>query len=173
MGAPADRTRVDLALTAADLAEPVTRALGVGHVDVVDWSVESIKPGTGGATGGLYRVRGNASATEVPHEWGLVLKVLRPQAGRLSTQGNVAAANGREPQHYNYWRREGLAYQSGVLDSVAAVRAPRCFGVEERADESIWVWLEALDDGLSSPWPAERFARVAQSLGRFNGAFLA
>src|SRR5688572_9518085 len=142
MGAPAGTKRVDLALSAAALAEPVTRALGVGHVDVVDWEVESMKAGTGGATGGLYRVRGTASATEVPHRWAVVLKVLRPGSGRLATEGNVAAATGLEPGHYNYWRREALAYQSGLVERLAAaddtpgagVRAPRCYGVEERPD---------------------------------------
>ena len=168
-----------LQLTAADLAEPVTRALGVGHVDVVDWRVESMKPGTGGATGGLYRIEGSASATEVPHTWAVVLKVLRPRAGRLATQGNVAAASGLEPHHYNYWRREALAYQSGMLErlavagdrSGAGVRVPRCYGVDERSDESVWIWLEALDDTrVKPPWSRETFAHVARHLGRLNGA---
>ena len=161
-----------LSLSAADLAGPVTRALGVGHVDVVDWTVESMKPGTGGATGGLYRIRGNASATEVPHTWELVLKVLRPHSGRLSTQGNVAAANGLEPHHYNYWRREALAYESGLLSDLPGVGAPRSFGVDERPDGSIWLWLEAMASSDAQPlWTAERFGFVARHLGQFNGTY--
>src|SRR5207237_402832 len=76
--------------------------------------------------------------------------------------------------HPIYGKREALAYASGLLDDLpGGIAAPRCFAVEERTDESCWLWLEEVGDRHGSRWPLSQYARAARALGRFNGAYLA
>ncbi|WII38179.1 hypothetical protein [Paenibacillus thiaminolyticus] len=51
--------------------------------------------------------------------WSFVVKLVIPSAAA-------------EPGHYSYWKREALAYQSGLLEELPGIRAPRCYGVEEQ-----------------------------------------
>jgi hypothetical protein len=70
-------------------------------------------------TGGLYRVSGEAAADGQTRPWSLVLKVV--QATPTSPD---------DPAHWNYWRREALAYQSGIPYGLApGLTAPRLAGV--------------------------------------------
>jgi hypothetical protein len=94
----------------------------------------------------------------------MVLKVCRDP-------GAEHHRNARAP---NFWKREFLAYSSGLLDNLPpGVRAPRCYGAEERANGSARLWLEDLTDSYGAPWPLERYALAARHAGQFNGAYLA
>jgi hypothetical protein len=96
----------------------------------------------------------------------LILKVIRPAAA-----WNPAA---REIDHPIYWKREALAYQSGLLaGQPGGIAAPRCFAIEQRADESCWLWLEEVEDCYGPRWPLAQYAHAACALGRFNGTYLA
>jgi hypothetical protein len=66
-----------------------------------------------------------------------------------------------DPHDPYYWRREPLAYSSGLIESfgVPGVRAEI-----ERDDGSVALWLEAVGD--TEAWTVERFARVARRVGR-------
>jgi hypothetical protein len=98
------------------------------------WTAEELLHNTGNeATGGIWRVtRDDGSA---------VLKISVP--GRDGAVPHFATAD--EPGHWNYWKREALAYQSGLAATAyaeAGVFAPELLGVQERADGSVALWLE-------------------------------
>jgi hypothetical protein len=77
----------------------------------------------------LFRWTGHAVADGAERDWSLILKVSRrdPNSDRESA--------------WNYWKREFLAYTSGVLDSLPGIAAPRLFGSGER-DDSTFLFLE-------------------------------
>ena len=81
------------------------------------------------------------------------------------------------PTHWNYWKREALAYQSGILDSASSevgdgLAAPRCRGVVERSPTEVWLWLEDIDGVLASECPLQRYRRAACHLGRLQDSYL-
>jgi hypothetical protein len=121
----------------------------------------------GSATAGVYRVSGVARDGDVPLDWAVILKIIRPAAAAF----NPAS---REVDHPIYWKRGALVYGSGLLDQLpGGIAAPRCFVVEERPDESCYLWLEDLQDNYDVRWPLAQYGHAARRLGRFNGAYLA
>jgi Phosphotransferase enzyme family len=71
-----------------------------------------------------------------------------------------------------YLRREPLAYSSGLLsDCEGGLRAPACFGVHERDDGSIALWLEDCDGPPAIEWPLGRYRLAARHLGRAQAPF--
>ena len=60
-----------------------------------------------------------------------------------------------------------------LTDLPGGIAAPRCFAVEERADDSCWLWLEVVRDAVGPRWSLADYAQAADRLGRFNGAYLA
>src|SRR3954471_22260451 len=74
------------------------------------------------ATAGVYRIASNDSVAGTIIPWSVVLKIVRPTADSTSL-------------------REVDAYRSGLLADLPGIRAPRCYGVEECADGSWWLWL--------------------------------
>ena len=117
-------------------------------------------------TGGLFRFDGQGWDGAEQKAWSAVLKVIqRP--------GN----EGEEPQGLGYWRRELLAYQSGMLADLphlpgeSGLRAPRCYGVNEQAGGA-WIWLENITEAVGPAWTLDHFQQAARHLGRFAGAYL-
>ena len=148
-------------LDPAILRGPVREALGSDLAELVDWQARALQGGATRSTS-VYRVEGLARAHGATLPWSLVLKVCRPRAG------------GDDPSQWNYWKREPLAYHSGLLrDLPGGVVAPRWFGNVERPDGAVWLWLEDVAGVRERPWPADDFGRAARRLGRFNGAYLA
>lgn len=85
-----------------------------------------------GATGGIWRVRRDGRST--------ILKIVRPP-GR-SGPPHWAASD--DPGHWNYWRRETLAYRTGLAASAYAeggIRAPELWDMVDRPDGSVGLWL--------------------------------
>jgi Phosphotransferase enzyme family len=70
-----------------------------------------------------------------------------------------------DPDDPYYWNREPLAYRSGLLDGVA----PRCLAVVERDEATVALWLEDVEPPAGA-WTPERFAEVAERLGRLQAA---
>jgi hypothetical protein len=151
---------------AAALAGPVGRRLGNPAAVVADWEMRRLGGSLGNpVSGGLYRFAGTAEANGRREPWSLVLKIAQSPA-------NVGESNmgeGDDQRHWNYWRREMLVYQSGILDNLPdGLAAPRCYGAVERPGNYIWLWLEEMV-GESRNWALEDFCRAARHFGSFSG----
>ena len=95
-----------------------------GHA-VSSYDVEPIDPELRihSVTGGLFRVRADGET--------LVLKIVR--RGVDEDPGGLWVS-GADPSHRNYWKREWLAFDSGLLDRLPGrLRAPRSVLTEQRS----------------------------------------
>jgi len=120
---------------------------------------EELPHNTGnGATGGIWRVgRGDGS---------VILKLCTP--GRPDAVAHFQASD--DPGHWNYWRREPLAYAGGLATSVfadAGLRPPRLLGSDARPDGSIALWLE---DVAGQPGPECSVADLGDVARRMGAA---
>jgi hypothetical protein len=109
------------------------------------------------ATGGIWRVRGTAGSA--------VLKVARLPA---PTEPARAFPTSDEPDHWNYWRREALAYQTGLAATAyadAGIAAPELLEANTRADGGVELWLANVAGTPGWDWPVPRLARFAYELG--------
>lgn len=84
---------------------------------------EPIDGGAGAATGSVTRLSGTARLDDRQIPFTVIRKSGRP----LTTGRHAAGAV--DPRHWAYWRREPLAYASGLLPSGPGLAAPRCYGV--------------------------------------------
>jgi hypothetical protein len=139
----------------------VRRAVHSPTVEVSDWSVYPIHSGDGEGLG-VYRFVGTGEDRAQPVEWSIILKAFG------------APDEGGEESDWNYWKREAMAYRSGLLDDLpGGIAAPRCLGVEELADGIVRLWLEDVAPANDEPWYLDRYELAARHLGQFNGAYLA
>lgn len=108
------------------------------------------------ATGGIWRVCGLAGSA--------ILKVARlPPA-----DSDWAFGTSDEPDHWNYWRREALAYQTGFAGTAYAsdgIAAPPMLDVNARTDGGVELWLADVAGTAGWDWPVPRLARFAYELG--------
>lgn len=149
-------------LDPATLAEIARQSLGMPALELLDGSAVPLRhEKVIETTGGLFRASGQAWDGSQARHWSAVLKILQqPAQGGLDEPG------------MDYWRREALAYQSGLLAELpAGVRAPRCYGMSEQPG-SAWIWLEDLGEDSRQPWTLEHFQRAARHLGRLGGTYL-
>jgi hypothetical protein len=110
------------------------------------------------ATGGIWRVRGTAGSA--------VLKVARPPSG--DPVGSPSWQTSDEPTHYNYWRREVLAYTTGFAARVyadAGIAVPHLLDTGTRADGTVELWLADVPGVPGMSWPVPRLAVFAHQLG--------
>jgi hypothetical protein len=154
----------------ATLTAPVRSALRSSTVKVLQWRSSRLGGGAGNPVSlGLYRFSGTGQDQGQPVTWSLVLKMAQSPAN----VGVVDMGEGEDPTHWNYWRREIYVFQSDLLDHLPpGLAAPRCYGVEERPGDVIWLWLEEVRDVGDAPWALERHGLAARHFGRFNGAYL-
>jgi len=155
------------ALSPAAVSSLASQALaGEGWV-ALEWRHARIHMSAGAASGGIFRLSGTAERGGQSRDWSIILKVVAPLAG-------MTPAQNEDQTHPIYWKREVLAYQSGWLARLpGGLRAPRCLGVEQESDGSVWLWLEDVHDRYGEQWPLAQYGRAARCLGRFNGAYLA
>jgi hypothetical protein len=154
-------------LDVATVRRVASIAVGDPSIEVTEWSVEPIRGGMTEAIGiseGVARVagvaRGMADERRVP--WSMIRKTLKTAPGH------------DHPADWDYWKREGLAYDAGILRELAdGFAAPICFAVEEIDPDHMIVWLEDVQQVGPTTWPLARYALAARHLGRFNGAYLA
>jgi hypothetical protein len=83
----------------------VRRAMHSPTVEVSEWSVNPIHSGDGEGLG-VYRFFGTGEDRGQPVGWSLILKAFG------------APAEGGEEADWNYWKREAMAYRSGLLDDL-------------------------------------------------------
>ncbi|HEX9988054.1 MAG TPA: hypothetical protein VGE45_06185 [Chloroflexia bacterium] len=157
---------VHIGLNTVDRAvlTPIVRsALGKETIEVDHWRCQRLKMGTGPMTEGVYRFEGMAHDKGKHIGWSVVLKV-------VALPGDAMF---EEVAHPLYWKREVLAFQSGLLNDLPGeLEVVRCLGIEERAAGVYWLWLEDARDRFGQQWPLAQYARAARALGVFNGAYL-
>jgi hypothetical protein len=109
------------------------------------------------ATGGIWRVRGSAATA--------ICKVFRPPAD--PPVGGLAWQTSEESTHWNHWRREYLAYTTGLTAAYSGtgIVTPALLDARERPDGQVELWLaEAV--GVPGPvWSVERLGAFARQLG--------
>jgi hypothetical protein len=144
----------------ATLTPLVRRVLGSETVEIVGWHRQRIHGGAG-LNASVHRFAGNGRDEDTTRPWSFILKAIR------------ASSEADDPSALGYWKREPLAYKSGLLEDLPGdVAAPRCFSVIEKPDGEIWLWLEDIRDEIGPHWTLEHYGLVARQLGQFNGAYL-
>lgn len=149
----------------SDLQPIVRQVLNHPTAEVIDWQLQRMGGGVSEFSGrsfGTFRVSGTARADSQELPWSAVTKVFGP-----SDHPELNDAN-----HPGYWKREVLAYQSGLLWQLpGGVTAPRCYAIQELPNEIYCLWLELIQEG-DNRWTTEQHHLAAHHLGRFNGAYL-
>lgn len=119
---------------------------------------QELRHGLGNAaTGGVWRVRGAQRSA--------VLKIARPPH---PDRAHMAWRTSNEPSHWNFWRREVRAYETGLAATAyrdAGIAAPDVLGVVERVDGGVELWLEEVAGPAGFEWGVPRLARFAYELG--------
>jgi hypothetical protein len=114
-------------------------------------------------TGGIWRVpRADGGSA--------VLKL----AVRSRDGANPVFAASDDPGHWNYWRREVTAYESGFASTVfadAGLSAPRLLGIDERGD-SIAMWLEDVTGTPGMRSGSAALGDVAERIGATQARWL-
>jgi Phosphotransferase enzyme family len=151
-------------LTAAELAPMVQNASRDDQAWPLTWEFDELDWTGNPSTVGLFRLTGTAQANdrrEVP--WTVVLKVV---ADTDLTGDPLIDQYTHEPEGMNYWKREALAFSSGLLIGWHGPLVPvRCYGVDVSENQA-WIWLEARDGaGPHALWTLEQLASAAYDFG--------
>lgn len=148
-----------LDLDARMLTTIVQLAVDDATATVVTWTVQPLDGGFSGSA--VYRVHGQAQLADRRAAWSLILKEISPATG------------GQAPTDFDYWQREALLYQSGLLAELPPdLVAPRCFAILEAGNNALWLWLEDMGAATDEAWPLQQYGLTARHLGQFNGAYL-
>ena len=143
------------------LIGPVRQLLRSSTAEISHWEHDPISYiVTETSNLGLHRFRGLAQDQGETRAWSIVLKAVHAS---ISHAGQ---------SYWNYHRREILAYQSGLLNELPGISAPRCLGVTEYPDGVCWLWLEYVQDSINQTWSLTEYGLAATRLGQFNGAYL-
>jgi hypothetical protein len=146
----------------AFLAKLARQDTGAEAFELSDWSVTPVShEAVVETTGGLYCFRGQGWDGYVSKPWSVILKIVnRPEDGCL------------DPQELCYWKRELLAYGTGMLATLpGGICSPRCYAVSEHEADN-WIWMENIRETGDPAWSMAHFERAARRLGRFAGAWL-
>jgi Phosphotransferase enzyme family len=145
------------------LKQYISQIVSINVDYIKNWSVEPISTvSLNFTTEGIYRLRGVVNNMQMEIPWSLVLKIIQPE--------NVEKNN---VQHHNYWKREALVYESGILTSLPNnIKVPKCYNIEEKSNGSIWIWMEDINEENNECWSDEEYAFAARQLGFFNGVYV-
>ena len=139
-----------------ELGEVVRADLQSDTFEISDWSVRSLSNKGIVNPQGLWLIEGQGHDPAGERCWSVVLKVLK----RTDDGARQDDA----------WKREIRVVQSGLLDQLIAVKAPRYYRLEESADEAR-LWMEYVDTCRTASWEMKDYAFAAQQLGRWAGAW--
>jgi hypothetical protein len=158
-------------LQSAELAPIVAHVIDNPHIDFLDWRVHPVS-GVGGSemSGGLglFRLIGSAQAAGQVYPWSVIVKIVSgsSSSGDPNDTSHISSA-------WNYWKREILAYRSGILSGLAGnLVAPRCYSVTEHPNDEWRIWLEDVRE-TPTTWTLKQHGITARHLGQFNGSYLA
>jgi hypothetical protein len=118
-------------------------------------------------TAGVLRVRGSADG----EDFSIIVKQTHSAPG---ADPHALWGSGADPAHHHYWKREWLAYTSGLLASLPGrLRAPRLLLATEPAEGVAWFWLEDVAGRPGAQWQPQHYARAARDLATMQGAYAA
>lgn len=165
-----DDSAILQSITSSQLTAIARQSLQRDSFQIQDWHISQLGGGMGNPVSvGLYRFAGVGQDHQGPANWSVILKIVQSPAN----VGWVDMGDGDDQTHWNYWRRELLLYQSGLLETLPeGMAAPRCHGVAELPGNFALLWLEDVSDSYGNAWPLERYALTARHLGRLNGMYL-
>src|SRR3954451_11292540 len=107
-------------LSRTSLTPIVRQATGRPELNLVIWQCEALEPQLGEASGGVYHVTGSGHDAGAEVTRSLALKgVSGPK--NISPSSNTRFFGDdvfAEPESIMYWKREGLASQSALLDDL-------------------------------------------------------
>jgi len=143
----------------SDLPVPPPATLGV-----VRSVVEPTHNKGNAATGGIWLVEGSSGSA--------VLKIAKPPTDPPS--GNPAWPTSDDPGHWNYWRREPLAYESGIAGCYvdAGISSPRLVDSSDMSDGSVAFWLSVSTGTPGTSWAPAAFGEFARRLGAAQASFV-
>ena len=149
-------------IDSAMLTGPVRQALGISTAEISEWEHQAISYiNTEESNLGLHRFKGVTQVGGEDRPWSIVLKAV------------LAPVNEADPTHWNYHRREILAYEEGLLNGLpGGISAPRCLGVNKYPNGVCWLWLEDVEGPSNPVWSLAEYRIAARHLGQFNGAYL-
>lgn len=111
-------------------------------------------------TSGIFRLHGLVKLHNEYKALCVILKIIKPDTAEKDSF-----------EHHNYWRREALVFESGVLRELPdSISATESYLVEEQQDGTIWLWMEYVKGEYANT--VEQFSYIARQLGRFNGAYV-
>jgi hypothetical protein len=143
------------------LGDVVRLALGDPTFALSSWTVERLSDHGIRNPDGLLLFSGAGGDERTGRPWSVVLKIIDSEDADQLPQ-----------DHLWYWKREVLAFESGLLDNLpAGVSAPRCYCIETR-DDAAWIWMEHVADAGPRSWGTDEFVGAAYAAGRFGGAYL-
>jgi hypothetical protein len=151
-------------LQASDFEPIVCQILDQPTVEILDWSIQSFKDGTDDLYGrlGVHRISGKARYDDKDSSWSVVLKVLLQPPDEAYTN---------DLSTINYWKREILTIQSGILTELPGTLViPRYYKVQELDNGEYRIWMEDIPE-IESNWTMEHHQLAARHLGQFNGAY--
>ena len=130
---------------------------------VPSYDVEPIDPHLRihSVTGGVHRVRAGDDSR--------IVKIVRHGVDATPDQ---LWQSGAEESHRNYWKREWLAFDSGLLDALPGrLRAPHATLTTQHLDDECWIWMEDVAGRTGAALHLDDFARIAHALGTTQGAY--
>lgn len=138
----------------ADLEPAVRTLVGSPAARVLTWERSPVAwRVVSEVTGGLHRLSGTYEDGGTLKPWSLVLKINRRPPGESGEA----------------WRREELAYTSGILRPQGGFALARCLAVTRPSGDETWLWLEDVADEGGDLLGVARHALAARHLGIFNG----
>lgn len=157
-------------INADKLTAIIQKSLGRASVQVQEWQKTQLGGNAGNpVSAGLYRFAGSGQDGDEKINWSVVLKIMQSPA-------NIGWENmgeGDDQSHWNYWKRELLIYQSGLLQKLPdGLTAPHCYEAAELPGNIALLWLEDIHDSYPDGWPLECYTLTARHLGRLNGMHL-
>jgi hypothetical protein len=157
-------------INASRLSAIVRKSLHRDTFQIQGWRVRKLDGGEGNPVSvGLYRFEGTGKERNEWIDWSVILKIIQSPA-------NVGLRNfgdGHDQSHWNYWKRELLVYQSGLLETLPeGLVAPHCYEAIELPGNVAGLWLEDINDSYGGDWTFDRYALAARHLGRLNGSYI-
>jgi hypothetical protein len=165
---PGDASHLDDTLSRDDVHRAAAALLGHPVIDVT-FTVTPVDPELRlhSVTAGVVRVRGSADS----EAFSIVVKQTHSTPG---DDPHALWGSGVDDTHQHYWKREWLAYASGLLGALPGrLLAPRLLLATEPAEGVAWLWLEDVAGRPGAEWQPQHYARAAHDLGTTQGAFAA